>query len=404
MKRRVLLLAPFPPRSDATHGGSRAIAGTVKALARRHRLAVAYLRGRDDVAMEEGLQHACELVREVRLHHPRGPLRRLLRHARNSLAPFTALPTWAEWFSSAAYAAEIRRMVADWAPELIQLEFHLMGQYLPALSGSAAPRILVQHEPGAAIQRERVRQFSHLWAPDWLDLHAWRRYEARIMNEVNAVVVFTERDRANLLPFAGTTPVVPIGLGVDIPPRPLESADTGVATLLFVGSFAHRPNADAARRILHGILPRVHTRYPRARLVLVGTNPPADIRSRIGPSVELAEAVPDVAPFLERAAIVLAPLRLGGGMRLKVLEALAAGKTLVASRLAVAGLDLVDGRHCVLAESDEEFAAAITDLLGNPSRRSSLGRDARHWAEEHLAWSSVADRYQRLYDALLGDA
>jgi glycosyltransferase involved in cell wall biosynthesis len=402
MKRRVLLLAPFPPRSNATHGGSRAIAGTVEALARRHRMAVAYLRGRDQPAMDERLQNLCDLVREVRLERPRGLVRRLLRHTRNSFAPFTALPTWAAWFSSTAYADEVRRTVAEWAPDLVQLEFHLMGQYLPALRGSSAPRILVQHEPGAATQRERLRHFGHLSAADWLDLHAWRRYEARIMREVHAVVVFTERDRANLIPLAGTTPIVPIGLGVEIPPGPLEPADPNTPTLLFVGSFAHRPNADAARRIIQGILPRVHDRHPGIRLILVGTNPPADVRSWIGPSLELAEAVPDVAPYLRRATIVLAPLRLGGGMRLKVLEALAAGKTLVASPLAVAGLDLVDGRQCVLAESDEEFAAAITDLLGNPSRRNSLSREARQWAEKHLTWSSVADRYDQLYDALLG--
>lgn len=402
MKRRVLILAPFPPRSNGTHGGSRAIAGTLEALATRHRLAVAYLRGRDQPPMDERLQNVCELVREVRLQRPRGLVRRLLRHARNSFAPFTALPTWAGWFSSAAYADEVRRTVAQWAPELVQLEFHLMGQYLPALKGSGAPRILVQHEPGAATQGERLRRFSHRSAADWLDLHAWRHYEARIMREVNAVVVFTERDRAKLLPLAGTTPIVPIGLGVDIPAGPLELADNGMPTLLFVGSFAHRPNADAARRIIEGILPRVHLRHPGTRLVLVGTNPPADVRTRIGPTLELAEAVPDVAPYLRRATIVLAPLRLGGGMRLKVLEALAAGKTLVASPLAVAGLDLVDGCQCVLAESDEEFAAAIINLIENPSRRRSLGQAARHWAEEHLAWSTVADRYQQLYDALLG--
>src|SRR2546422_10461962 len=94
--------------------------------------------------------------------------------------------------------------------------------------------------------------------------------------------------------------------------------------------------------------------------------------------------VPDVTPYLDRTAIVVVPLRLGGGMRVKVLEALAAGKAMIASPLAVEGLAVVDGEHAVLAETDQQFCDAIVQLLADPARRAALAGSARAWACAHL--------------------
>jgi glycosyltransferase involved in cell wall biosynthesis len=399
--RRLLVLAPYPPRLDATHGGSRVMAEALSVLASRHRVAVLYLRGRQEPEMESSLRAQCDLVREVPHAHPRAGLGRMARRLRNALAPLAGTPTWAAWFSSKAFADSVRGVAAAWQPDVVQLEYHLMGQYVRALHRCTAPRVLVQHEPGAATHPVRPGDRGLDRVAAYLDLHAWRRYETRIMRQVGAVVVFTEQDRDALAPLAGRTRVVRIPLGVRIPARPLDGVGGEPATLLFVGSFAHPPNADAARRLIDEILPRVRVAHAKAKLVLVGTHPPADLRRRIGGAVELAEAVPDVTPHLSRASVVLAPLRLGGGMRVKVLEALASGKALVASRLAVAGLDVTDGRECVLADSDEEFARAVSRLLGDADRRRELGTHARRWAEAHLSWSSVAEEYERLYDTLL---
>jgi len=111
--------------------------------------------------------------------------------------------------------------------------------------------------------------------------------------------------------------------------------------------------------------------------------------------------VPSVTPYLDRAAVVVVPVRLGGGMRVKVLEALASGKAVVASPRAVEGLELVDGQGIVIADSDEEFCTAISELVESVERRVSLGRDARSWAEANLGWEQVVLAYEDLYRNLL---
>jgi polysaccharide biosynthesis protein PslH len=399
VSRRVLLLVPFTPRMDAHHGGSRAIAQIIGALSAGHTVAVVYLRGRDEPAMEEVLQARCDLVREVRHTHPQGAAR-LVRRLRVALAPLRGMPTWAAWWAVEAYATCVREIAAEWRPDIVQLEFHLMGQYLPALRECRAPRVLVQHDPGSGSQdTSRLGRWQGLLAP--LDRRAWRRYEATIMRQVDAVVVFTERDRAALTPLAPDTRIVRIPLGTPLPAEPLDPVGAATPTLLFVGSFAHGPNLDAALRLADHILPRVRASRPEVTLVLVGSDPPLDLHRRADSHVELAASVPDVTPYLARASLVVVPLRLGGGMRVKVLEAMAAGKAVVASRLAVEGLEVHDGRECWLAETDEEFASRILRLLDDDQERRRLGAEARSWAVEHLSWSRVAAAYDRLYQTLL---
>ena len=110
--------------------------------------------------------------------------------------------------------------------------------------------------------------------------------------------------------------------------------------------------------------------------------------------------MPDVTPYLDRASLVVAPLRRGGGMRVKVLEALAAGKALVASPLAVEGLDVTDGEHCVLADGDQEYVDAMERLLLDPDRRAALAVSARRWALANLGWERSVAAFEDLYHRL----
>jgi len=110
--------------------------------------------------------------------------------------------------------------------------------------------------------------------------------------------------------------------------------------------------------------------------------------------------VPDVRPHLDRAAVVVVPARLGGGMRVKVVEALASGKAVVATALAVEGLDLAPGEHAILATTDGEIADAVVGLLREPERRRALAAAARAFALAHLRWEDVVAAYDALYASL----
>jgi glycosyltransferase involved in cell wall biosynthesis len=215
------------------------------------------------------------------------------------------------------------------------------------------------------------------------------------------VVVFTDRDARALAPAAGSTPLVTIAVGAAVPERPLDPAGAHPPGIVFVGNFTHPPNVDAAERLARGVLPLAHARCPDLTLHLVGDAPPESVRALAGGHVVVTGRVADVAPYLDRAAVVAAPLRQGGGMRVKVLEALAAGKAIVATPLAAAGLAVQHGEHLLLAESDEELAAAIVTLVEDRERRVALAAGARAWAVAHLGWDQPADAYSALYERLL---
>jgi glycosyltransferase involved in cell wall biosynthesis len=405
--RRIVLLAPFPPRSDASHGGSRVMAQLIAWLAGRHEVALLLLRGADDPPVEPCLEQKCALVEEFPRQDRRRSrsLRERLRKDAGILAsPFTGRPAWARACAVPALGERLRALVRDWRPQIVQAEYSVMGQYLAGLDGAPLRRILVEYEPGAPAARERWRSArGRDWIEHGLDRLAWERFERRVARQADAVVTFTERDRCAVLARAPGTQVVTIPFGTAVPDRPLDPLGQPPPAVLFVGSFRHPPNVDAAVRLAERIFPLVRQRCPGAVLHLVGEEPPARLREA-GPDVVVAGRVPSVDPWLDRAAVVVAPLSSGGGMRVKVTEALAAGKALVASPLAVEGLDVRDeceGGEVLLARSDEDFAAAIVALIAEPERRAALASRARDWARAHLSWESCFAAWEDLYGRLL---
>jgi glycosyltransferase involved in cell wall biosynthesis len=233
-----------------------------------------------------------------------------------------------------------------------------------------------------------------------LEVRAWRRFQRRAFAGVDAVVAFTERDRA-VVAHATTTRVVRIPLGAEVDSPPLDPRGTERQSLAFVANFRHAPNAAAARHLVRDLLPRIRRERPDCRLYLVGDAPPQEIVAAADAGIVVTGRVPDVEAYLDRAAVVAAPLRLGGGMRVKVLEALTAGKAIVAYPEALAGLEVEDGVHALVARDEAGFADAVTSLLADPRLRKALGSAAREWAVEHLRWDGPLDAYDALYRDLL---
>jgi glycosyltransferase involved in cell wall biosynthesis len=399
---RILFLLPFAPRSDARQGGAKVMAGLISRLAADHPSALVYLRAAGEDPLDDSLRAQCDVVEEV-ARPLRGTSGAALwkRRAQAAWGLGRGVPRWAEEWSVAEYASRVRHVAASWRPDLVHVHYTVMGVYLPALAGSSAPRVLVVHEPGAERAADEYRGAPRL--SKRLDAAAWRRFERRVVGDASAAVVFTRRDRVATDRLGTGTPtyVIPFGVPVSELPPPDESDGE---TVVFVGSFDHRPNVAAAIALARDIFPRVRAARPSARLQIIGTSPPDELRSLAGERVEVTGAVPDVAPYLERAAVYAAPLRVGGGMRVKVAEALAAGKAVVATSLAVEGLDVTDGQELVVAETDEQIAEATSALLADPGRRHALESRAHAWAVEHLGWERPIEAYRELHAELLAPA
>ena len=391
---RLLVLTPFPPRLDA-HGGARVIAALLARLADEMRVTVLCLRHPSDAHADDDLLGRLERLEEVPRPDVKTPGAHALRFVRwRAAALLRGRPFWGSDLRVRAYRERLDDLIRSFRPDVIQVEYTVMAQYLPDLAASAAPRVLVEHDPEAGAPAAAGPLGRRL------DARAWRRLRRRAVRAVDAVVVFTQRDRAALAPAAAPTPVVTIPFGADSlegDPRPAESD----GSVLFVGNFVHAPNADAARRLVTSIFPRVRDTHPDCVLYVVGDNPPAELVDDARAGVVVTGWVAHLAPLLQRAAVVVAPLRQGGGMRVKVVDALAAGKAVVATPRGAEGLAVADGDQLRLATTDEEFAARISELLDDGDARKRLEERARAWAHENLTWAASVRAYEALYRRLL---
>lgn len=400
LRRRLFFLLPFPPRLDATHGGARAAAQIVRMLAKRHDVALLHLRALEEEPADARVTELCSLVREVVIPSRISLATRIARR----LATLRGVPGWVMWTRVPELGARAHEIAQSWRPDVVHFEYHVMGQYTAALPPRRGAWILTEYEAGVLAASEHLHDgWSAGSLRAKLQRRAWARFERRVIAEMDAVVVFSERDRTALAPIAGTTRIVRIGLGADLPTVPLEpGGDSGAPELLFVGNFRHPPNVDAAIRLVEQIFPRVRARVPAASLRIVGAHPPARLTAAARDGVHVTGLVDDVVPYLRAATLVVVPLRHGGGMRVKVLEALAHGKAVVASARSVEGLEVTPGVHLAMADSDDEFASKIVELLGAPAQRGALAASARAWACANLGEERWAAEYEALYAALLG--
>jgi glycosyltransferase involved in cell wall biosynthesis len=396
-RRRVLICAPFPPRLDARHGG-KAPAQLLRRLADRNEVALLCLRQPHEPGVDPEIARRCAAVDEVSAELPGGAL---VRRVAWGLGMLRGLPPWASDCRSDEYAARLNRMLDEWRPDIVEIHLQAMAQYVDAAAKRNVPRILVDYDPPSAWAEDVLKTTrGPRRLARWIEVAAWRRYERATRRHFDAIVAFAERDLAAIEPTAGPAAVLRIPLAVEVPSRPLDPQGADPPTVVFIGSFAHPPNVDAALWLGRTVFPRVLERVPDARLDIVGNEPGEDIRALAGGAVSVHGSVPDVTPYLDRAAVVVAPIRLGGSMRMKVLEALAAGKVLVATARAAEGVEAAPGEHFVLADDEEALVEALAGLLIEPERRRALGQRARVWAEQHLGWERGAEAFEALYDRL----
>lgn len=400
---RLFVLSPFAPRLDATNGTSKTIAQFLSGMGKHHKICLVYLSGRNEPPIDDKISACCDCAVEIiRPWSGSSIIQKWARRGRLVASLIGRRPMWVTDWYSREYAEKVQSTIKKWQPDIVQIESHVMGQYLPAIKGCKVPRVLNIHEPG-----ERAAPFivntSHISRMlNYYDRLAWRHYEQAIVNNVDEIVVFTDQDRAAIAKYNPTGHIAKIPIGTEIPEIPLNSIDSYPPRLMFFGSFIHPPNLDAAFRLAQSIFPSLHAQFPDLELYIVGDQPPQSLKNLVNERIIVTGYVPSITSYLAQAAIVVAPLRLGGGMRVKILETLAAGKALITTPLAIEGLGLSNQEQVILAESDAEFIQAIVSLLRDAEMRINLAKRAHEWARNNLGWDKSISAYEELYTRLIG--
>jgi polysaccharide biosynthesis protein PslH len=225
------------------------------------------------------------------------------------------------------------------------------------------------------------------------------RYESFMFTRYAAVTVVSEVDARMLGRLQPALKVQVIPNGVDtyaFRPRPVQR----IPALLFTGNYEYAPNVDAALRLVRQIFPRVQAAIPGVRLWLVGNAPPPELQALASEHIRVTGRVPDLRPYLARAGCFVSALRLGAGIKNKVLEALAMGCPVVATPLSVDGIAVQDGDSVLLALDENALAEAAIRVLRESVLREHLGQQGRQVIEAQYSWGAVAAQYEQLYQTV----
>jgi len=381
------------------------------------------------------LLRAVSQVHEVSLltfaEHPRPPalpteLTRLCQYVQCVPAPpvtpgsrmralfTTTRPDLASRLRSQAFYRALDDLLARMPVDVVQIEGLELAAYMAAFtrgrhSGPAV--VLDDHNAEYLLQRRALMADVRIparWPAALYSLVQWwrlERFERWACEQADAVVAVSDADAralGRLVPSLRPT-IVPNGVDVSTyrPGLP-DTLDLPKPTVVFTGKMDYRPNVDAVLWFHSNAWPAIRRAIPRARLYIVGRSPHRRLRPlRDDPSVCVTGYVPDDLPYFAAADVYVAPLRVGGGTRLKILQALAAGLPLVSTSLGAEGLDIRHGEHALLAEDGPDFAEAVIRLLRDRALAQRLGRAGRELVLATYCWDRITPRLLALYDQLL---
>jgi glycosyltransferase involved in cell wall biosynthesis len=392
---------PYPPNSGKR---IRTLNLTLR-LARRHRLTYACHRNADAAEAARATAYFAErgitAVVVDRAVPPRSGPHFYLRLAANLLSP---LPYSVASHRSRALRRALQQVAATQCVDLWHCEWT---PYLEALRGLAGPRVVVAHNVESVIWRRYAEAEANPLRRWYIrrQYHKYERFERQALAAVDRAVAVSELDAARLHDEFGVAPVDVVDNGVDTAAFAPQPTPRDPARILFLGSLDWRPNLDAVGQLLDRVFPALRQRVPAARLWLVGRNPPPWLCQRVAttPGVELHANVPDVVPFLASCGLMVVPLRVGGGSRLKILEALACGTPVVSTRVGAEGLCLEPGRHLTVVEGVEDLVPALAAAVADPGGMAEQARRGRELVLRRYDWDALADRMEAVWRAATDD-
>jgi glycosyltransferase involved in cell wall biosynthesis len=384
---KLLWVTPYLPRRGIAACRERWWA-LLRRLAPRHDVTLVAWVDPEDAGADDGLPPELAVHRVPRTAYiPDDPM---------ALLPRTVAGRYADPALGAAIAARLAAERFD----LVQYEFGELAHLIPP---SPVPSILTIHQVSFAQEGPLWRAEGRPLGRGAVLLHRYLReldFDLRAVRRAHHVVTLTPEDAARLRRFHPDLAPSLSPQGIDCDEfRPPASPPPVEADVLFIGNFDHPPNADAVRFLVEDVVPRAGRPI---RVRIAGRAIPPAIAALARPGVEIAGALPDVRPALAAAAVVVAPVRFGTGMRGKVLEALGMGRPVVATTLGAEGLGAVAGRHLLVADDAAAFAAALRGLLDDPARAARIGAAGRQLVESRFDWDAIAAGHDEIYERVLG--
>ena len=367
----------------------------LKELKREHH--VTYLTLDDGAATADGRARATEYCHElICIPHQRREKFTPGFYVELGLNLVSSRPYAIKKYEAAAMSREIDELARRDAFDLLVCDFLAPAGNVPR--GLTTPTVLFQHNVEAMIWKRHYEVQTNPVKKAYLygQWQKMRRFEKEMCRRFDCVIAVSAEDREQMKHEYGAEAVFDVPTGVDTEFfRPGGTVETKPHSLVFTGSMDWLPNEDAIRYFVREIMPLIKTKLPDATLTVVGRNPPEALvdLSKEDPSLIVTGRVDDVRPYIESAAAYIVPLRIGGGTRLKIFEAMAMEKAVVSTTIGAEGLPLTNGAELLLADEAQTFADAVVKVLTDREYANQLGQRAAAVVREHHGWRPVTEDF-----------
>ncbi|MEJ5297382.1 MAG: glycosyltransferase family 4 protein [Armatimonadota bacterium] len=394
---RVLFALPlFPLPRDA--GARIRIMEHIEVLAGRHEvMMVALVRG------DESSSHLGELADFGSLVTVQAPHRRSPFHRVAYRAAYSLLGAIRSWPPDAFYGCPgpfWRTVVEEslkWGADVVHYDFWFSALY--DLNPSPYRRVLLEHDIEYVRRRREAEQVNGAARARLMRIaRQTEKLERRVLASVDCVLTVTPTD-AQEAEQCGARRVLVLPTGVDTEQWNPPDEEPEDPVILFVGAFSHRPNVDAVQWFASSVFPRIRERHPAAVFRVVGSGAPPEVTALSNlPGVEVVGRVPEVVPYYTSSRVVVAPLRIGSGIKGKIVEAMAFGRPVVTTSIGAEGMDLTPGVNVFVQDSAEGFAEAVSLLLGHPEQARAVGLAGRALAEQRYSKRAARERIVQIYE------
>ena len=390
---RILVVSPFLPYPPNWGFGKR-VYHLMEVLSRTHSVSLLTYADESDADHIAALKAFCGAVHTVPSRTPRFGKR--LAQLRSVASPrsFQRRSTYSD-----AMQRKLDELVKSEPFDIIQVESSQMACFeFDPRSVVVLDEHNVEYELYYRMYQSERSAMRRLFS--WFEYYKFRREEVASWRTAAGCLMSSAREMEILRRVSPMTPVTVVPNAVDTDYFKPAEEPVDPDAIVFTGLMKYRPNVDAAIFFVGEILPRILVRRPTATFYLVGGDAPPAVTRLASRNVVVTGSVDDVRPYVQKAAVVVVPLRMGSGTRLKVLEGLSMGKPMVSTSLGCEGIDLVHREHLLIADEPRSFASAVLELMSKPDTAATLGAHGRNLMLQRYRWEAAAHELDGFYGRL----
>lgn len=387
---KILFLSPYIP-IPPTFGGSIRIYNLLKGLAKNHYVTLLTFGSEDKRNILE--ENIGILFNDYHLVKPTWSW--TYRRLAQFLSLFSSKSFFSLFTKSDEMQGKIDKLLKFGQFDVVQIEFPIMANFC---FNTTALKILDEHN----IEYDNFRRMWEKSAAPLIKLHYLREYkktrkeEIKVLKKMDLVLTVSNKDRNTIKNEIEGKPIYIIPNGVDTRYFKPEIKPVESFSMVFTGMMAYMPNHDGMSYFLDKIFPIILNEIPVAKVYIVGNRPPKNLSRRASKNVIITGYVPDVRPYIWKASLYIVPLRMGGGTRLKVLEALAMKKPVVSTSIGCEGIELTDNESILIADDPVDFAQKTVYLLKNALHGERIANEGYNLIHAKYDWETISSRYEEI--------